>query len=240
MPASATTATFDSYRFEQKFLPERMTIHEMVALLRMHPALFREVYPERMVHNLYLDSPDLRCYRDHVNGATQRVKVRLRWYGADPVQTSQANLELKIKQGLVSRKVAYPFGALHLNGDTSNPLRQAASVAKSLPAFNRLQLKQLDPSLLNSYHRRYFCSRDGKYRVTLDWDLRFTRPGCAEPPEPGRPGPFAMPDLILELKFRPEDADGAEAITNELPFRLTRCSKYILGIERLNSAHRRA
>lgn len=240
MPAVINKAPIDLYRFEQKFLPERLTVHEMAALLRVHPALFREVYPERIVHNLYLDSPDLRCYRDHINGATHRVKVRFRWYGENSGLSEPTALELKIKQGLVSRKVAYPLGALHLNGGHSNPLREAAFTVKALPAFTRLQLKQLHPALLNTYHRRYFCSSDGKYRVTLDWDLRFTRPGCVEWAAHEHPGPFAMPNLILELKFSPADAEGAEAITNQFPFRLTRCSKYILGIERLNSAHRRA
>ena len=40
--------------------------------------------------------------------------------------------------------------------------------------------------------------------------------------------------VILELKFAPRHAElAADAVTNSLPFRLAKCSKYVLGIERL-------
>ena len=40
--------------------------------------------------------------------------------------------------------------------------------------------------------------------------------------------------MILELKFDARHAETAAAVTNAFPFRLQRCSKYVLGIEQLH------
>jgi hypothetical protein len=39
--------------------------------------------------------------------------------------------------------------------------------------------------------------------------------------------------IVIELKFGLAAADSAAHITNALPFRLARCSKYVLGITSL-------
>jgi len=39
--------------------------------------------------------------------------------------------------------------------------------------------------------------------------------------------------VVVELKFNLDAADGADYITNALPLRLARCSKYVLGISSL-------
>ena len=38
---------------------------------------------------------------------------------------------------------------------------------------------------------------------------------------------------VIELKYNQQDADGAKAITKNLPFRVTKNSKYVIGVERL-------
>jgi len=69
-------------RYERKFVADGFTLPEVLALVRRHPAAFREVYPARSVNNLYLDSPEFSDYHDHVNGVAHRNKTRIRWYGA--------------------------------------------------------------------------------------------------------------------------------------------------------------
>jgi hypothetical protein len=44
--------------------------------------------------------------------------------------------------------------------------------------------------------------------------------------------PPAAP-VVIELKFGLAEAEYAAPITNALPFRLARCSKYVLGINTL-------
>ncbi len=51
-------------RFELKFIAERMDLAELIALVRRQPGLFREVYPNRVVNNIYLDTPGLDDFED--------------------------------------------------------------------------------------------------------------------------------------------------------------------------------
>lgn len=66
-------------RYERKFTVQGLALSEILALVRRHPAAFREAYPPRMVNNVYFDTPGLNNYYDHVNGAPNRIKTRVRW-----------------------------------------------------------------------------------------------------------------------------------------------------------------
>ena len=43
----------------------------------------------------------------------------------------------------------------------------------------------------------------------------------------------AAPTIIIELKFGLESADDADLVTNAMPFRVARFSKYVAGIEHI-------
>jgi len=89
------------------------------------------------------------------------------------------------------------------------------------------------PTLVNRYQRRYYVSADGSFRLTVDWDLQFS--GFARFAADGSFS-AAGPSVILELKYAPRHADlAADAVSNALPFRLARCSKYVLGVQRITS-----
>jgi len=218
-----------AFRYERKFLPDRLSPSAAEASLKLHPALFARAFPERTVNNIYLDSPDLRHYLNHLNGAAERLKVRIRWYGTPLGGIPRPVLELKHKRGDVGHKQSYPLPPLSFqNGFCPDAVRAILRDA-DLPDLARSQVLCLEPLLFNSYQRRYFCSADGRYRVTLDFNLKFARPrrGLRLPPEAFHP----FTGLILELKYAPEDAPGVESITNRFPFRLTRFSKYVAGID---------
>ena len=222
-------------RYERKFLAPRCSLAEVLATVRRHPAAFREVYPERFVNNIYFDSPALRDYFDHVNGATDRVKTCIRWYGALSGPIAAPTLERKVKRGVVSGKHAYPLPPLHVNGGIEPGPLQAAFENAGLPGSVRAGLLQLHPVLVNRYRRRYFLSADGRFRLTADDELQFLAArrttGTTVSPRRG------SPTVILELKFEAREADHAARVTNAFPFRLTRCSKYVLGVEQLLVRH---
>jgi hypothetical protein len=96
-----------------------------------------------------------------------------------------------------------------------------------MPEIWRLTLQQLEPSLFNRYWRHYFVSANRNFRLTIDSELRFgaLRTSCRNAEL------LASPLVILELKFAPQHAEEAPSITSTFPFRLVRCSKYILGLE---------
>lgn len=220
-------------RYERKFLAESMSLAETLALVLRHPALFREAYPPRSVNNIYLDSPALRDYHDHIQGVACRSKTRIRWYGSCGVIVEHPVLERKIKQGEVGGKISYPLPAMALDADDPRRVVDAALRCGDVPPMLRAAAGLLMPTLVNRYQRRYYVSADGSYRLTVDWDLQFA--GFARFAAGGSLS-AADPSVIIELKYAPCHADNAaDAVSNALPFRLTRCSKYVLGVQRMTS-----
>jgi len=220
-------------RYERKFLAEPMSLAEALALVRRHPALFREAYPPRSVNNIYLDSPALRDYHDHIQGVASRSKTRIRWYGSCGLTVERPVLERKIKQGAVGGKVSHPLPAMAWDADDPRRVVDAALGCGDVPPLLRAAAGLRMPTLVNRYQRRYFVSADGSFRLTVDWDLQFA--GLARFAAGGALS-AADPCVIIELKYAPCHADrAADAVSNALPFRLTRCSKYVLGVQRMTS-----
>jgi hypothetical protein len=220
-------------RYERKFRAEPMSLAETLALVRRHPALFREAYPPRSVNNIYFDSPALRDYHDHIQGVACRSKTRIRWYGSCGVTVEHPVLERKIKQGAVGGKLSHPLLEMVFDADDPRRVVDAALHSGDVPPMLRATAGLLMPTLVNRYQRRYYVSADGSFRLTVDWDLQFagiTRFAA------DRSLSAADPSVIIELKFAPCHADlAADAVSNALPFRLTRCSKYVLGVQRMTS-----
>ncbi|HOB97222.1 MAG TPA: VTC domain-containing protein [Verrucomicrobiota bacterium] len=219
-------------RFERKFLPSGLSVAETIALVRRHPALFREPYPERVVNNVYFDTPDLRHFHDHVGGTARRFKVRIRWYGDFGGAIAQPRLEFKLRRGTVSGKEGYPFPPFELNGHFPRGVLEAAWHGDALPEQARLRLHGVQAVLGNRYRRRYFCTADGAVRLTVDWglefiDLRGVRASL-------RPLSGQDHGVIVEVKYADACAADAAAVTACFPFRLVRCSKYVLGVQRLD------
>ena len=93
-----------------------------------------------------------------------------------------------------------------------------------------MKLKSMKPVLLNRYSRKYFQSVNRDYRITVDTDIVFYRINC-------RNNSFLKKmtedvNVVLELKYNQDMDDNASFITNHFPFRLTKSSKFVSGIER--------
>ena len=72
--------------------------HDIYNQILLSPAFFKEIYYERRVNNIYLDSFDYANYYANINGEQNRVKQRIRWYG-DTFDAKTPILEYKIKHG---------------------------------------------------------------------------------------------------------------------------------------------
>jgi len=219
------------FRYERKFNIEGRTAEEVEAMIRFHPATFSEIFHERVVNNIYFDSFNMRHYFDNVNGANMRLKMRIRWYGDLFGTVEEPVLELKLKHNLHVGKLLYPLKEFVMDaGFSINDIRRVFAESSISEAI-RPHLSELNFSLLNSYTRKYFLSSDRNYRVTVDRDVmayglsphenRFLRRVV------NRTG------VILELKYNKAQDESADCITNYFPFRMTRSSKYVNGLERL-------
>lgn len=215
-------------RYERKFFAGATDGRDVELVVRGHPALFQEEYPPRYINNIYLDTPDRRAYRDHVDGVGDRQKHRIRWYGALSGLLESPVLERKAKRGLVGCKWSYHLPAFRF----CRSFDYGAFIAKAgldLPGEIWALLQSCSPSIVNRYRRRYYRSADGAFRLTADDQLTF-----GAPPPHGDPGsilPWREPGTILELKYAVQDEDRAHAVTSVLPFRVTRWSKYCHGVE---------
>ena len=217
------------FRFERKFFVEELTFHELEAMVRLHPALFREVYPWRWVNNLYLDSPALSSYFENVAGIADRMKVRIRWYGDLRQAVERPVLELKIKRGLMGTKLAFALDPVAMEPGFNSGLLRRCITQSEVPADIRELVKGLEPALLNRYRRRYFESADRKVRLTLDWDREFSK---INPSGLTFSQNWRLDNAtIVELKYDPDSDQRAAEISNEFPFRLTKSSKYVQGLE---------
>ncbi len=221
-----------TYRYERKFLVETLSLHQVQAIIKLHPQLFYQPYPPRYVNNLYLDTPDLENYYDNVRGVAQRRKVRVRWYGELGGEIRHPLLEFKIRNGLVGTKHTYPLAGFCLDtGFCDRRLWQVATHS-TLPERVWRELRNLSLVLLNRYYRYYYVSRNGHFRVTLDTRPTFFKVNGAF----GNRLVHRQVDFrnhVVELKYEIEQAPHADRVSSFFPFTVTRHSKYVQGMERV-------
>ena len=221
----------ERFRYERKYFVDELSKEKVEAILKCHPAIFSEIYSQRYVNNIYFDTINMRSYLDNKDGVSERVKVRIRWYG-DLFRKIQAPvLELKIKHNMHVGKRSYPLKPFALDHDLSLDAVQEIFQESDLPDFLRVHLKKLSFALLNRYSRRYFLSADGHFRVTLDVGLEsyeiapFQNTFLRKREDPN--------GTIIEFKYDQNQNEMADRLTNVLPFRVSRSSKYIAGLENI-------
>lgn len=206
-------------RYERKYQVASLALPAVEQVIRLHPQGFRSLYPPRWINNLYFDSPALDAFEDNVAGAPQRVKHRLRWYGRPFGQLKDPVLETKIKDNMLGWKRSQPLpSGLY---EATDFLELAAACRELLGKGRELQ-----PVLFNSYYRSYWGALACPFRITIDSQLQF--------------GPYrdwAAPRLsyqddaiIVEVKYDAKQEAKSDAILQHLPFRLSKSSKYVTGI----------
>lgn len=231
---SVKPATEESLcRLERKFFISEWTGSEVESLIKLHPAVFSEIYGERFVNNLYFDTPDRRFYWNSLDGMPYRIKFRIRWYGELMGWVKSPTLELKIKQGAVGQKRSYSVIPFNVDHSLDRHQLQAVFRKSHLPDEVEEELAVLEPLFMNRFRRRYFQSADGVFRITVDTELEYYAIGFL--------GRILRKEwccdrgTILELKYSVDKDSQADEITQHFPFRMTRNSKYVAGVERTES-----
>jgi len=221
-----------NFRYEHKFYITELTLKEIEIKIKFHPAIFQEIYRGRAVNNIYFDSFNFHNFYDNIEGITQRLKVRIRWYGNMFGAIEQPVLEFKFKHNLHVGKLSYPLKPFILDDNFSIDTIRAIFAASDLSQPLKAYLKELNFSLLNSYYRKYFLSADHKYRITVDDHMQ------VRALSPYR-NTFlhTLTDyngIVLELKYNKQPYNtGADKITNYFSFRVTKSSKYVEGVKKI-------
>lgn len=206
-------------RFEKKYRIESEEVALVKQRLRLHPAGLRKIYPDRQVNNIYFDTPDLITYRQNVAGINQRKKFRLRWYGEELEQIQQSIFEIKIKDNELGRKESQYVGDVELT--------DIQCIIKKINALSS-RVVSLRPVIFNQYQRSYYGTADAQFRITVDWNLRYAGLHSSGqllrlmPPEQA---------VVVEVKYDEHLDNAAERIFKYLPYRQTKNSKYVTGVE---------
>ena len=221
------------YRYERKFHAPDLTLDQVTMVVARHPAHFVKAYPSRRINNVYFDTADLSDFRAHLLGSDRRRKVRIRWYGESMGAARPAVLEVKAKRGTVGTKRHFKLPPLDFDGGINmSAVREA--VADGTPAAAMAGFVSCaQPALFNSSLRRYFVSVARRFRIPIDTEMEFQ---VVNDRAYSHVRSYREERLrIVELKYDKADDQDASKIVCRLPFRLTKHSKYVAGLERLRA-----
>lgn len=204
-------------RFERKYRIDNLSIFHILQIIKVHPASFYKLHPDRFVNNIYFDTPNLTCLNDNLMGVNHRKKYRVRWYGADVHTIINPKLEVKYKENELGGKTVLDLEPISLSN--LNDIQQKVNAL--IP-----QQHTLKPTLLNSYYRSYWGTKDGKFRITVDAQLQFH--SLMHSPHFVN---YVHKDavVVVELKYDETDEKMLDEIVRFLPFRLSKNSKYVNG-----------
>ena len=178
-------------------------------------------FPTRQINSIYFDDYSYSSLEDSIEGNSLRTKKRIRWYGMQKRQVD-ATLEVKKKQGIYSWKQLYK-NKYKVNPNAKSWGGMIESKDEKYGPNTDL-LNQLPRSII-SYNRQYFCSFDGKVRITIDQNLQSFLQNI----------PFSTNlirskkhhnFMIIEVKVDSKDEHLVELVRQEIPFAPRRFSKY--------------
>ena len=189
---------------------------------------FREIFKLREVNSIYYDDVDYNFFHESEDGLNQRTKIRARYYDSGK---EGYKLEYKLKNDNLNWKVYKSSNQkeegplipliFDFKNSSFNPIRLPASISNVFK-----------PTILVSYLRRYFLSKDHALRATIDYRIKFSKAKLAK----------TRIDIglervhhknVLELKYDNSIQPSStfiELLCQEFNFDLSRSSKYCNGI----------
>jgi len=222
----------NNFRYERKFAISDISVHGIEEVVKNHPAYFKEIFEIRYINNIYFDTQNLTHYYDNSFGKAQRKKYRIRWYGDINSVVKNPILEIKIKDALLGTKESYKLKAFSIKSDNLLNSIMRSLQNSGLPERVFEEIKHIAPTLVNRYKRKYFIDFSKNYRITVDSKIEYYNVSSKQI--------FFKEQIrddnsvILELKYNQENNDNASSISSQLPFRMTKNSKYVNGIECFN------
>jgi hypothetical protein len=172
----------------------------------------------------YFDTPELRCYVDHVEGHEPRFKARTRLY----VDSGSCVFEVKLKREdgeTDKRQTEHPADDADRFTDSARQCLEEALSDAGLEAPERM-----DPTLLTRFERITLAAREGSERLTCDLTVRLTNPdGDAA----------GLRDGVVVVETKSERGESpADQVLAELGLEPISLSKYRVGMSLVGGADR--
>ena len=206
-------------RVDRKYIVDYDTLEALLAELG-DDYVALEIGGERLQRydSIYFDNPGLKAYRDHVKGRRKRFKCRTRVYGGE---TGFFDLKLQGRRGETAKH------RLSLSVDDHGSLAPRASSflkRKLLEEYGAHAPADMEPVLRSSFVRLTLLHASKPERLTIDFDIEFTRVG-------GEERFRILPDRVLIESKSASRAGVVDRILPRLGARpVTMCSKYCLGV----------
>lgn len=216
------------FRYERKYFISDFSKSQVEMVVKNHPSIFKEIFYERIINNIYFDTLERNNYVDNIEGSKDRVKFRIRWYGDLEGKILKPKLEMKIKIGLLGAKRTFKLQPFCFDEKLSRADLQDVFRKSDLPDDVMTLILQQWPALVNQYRRKYFQSMDKKFRITIDDKQKFL--AIRSFGNTFLSGFKDDSNIILELKYDQQYFMDAEVVSNCFPFRVTKSSKYARGI----------
>lgn len=214
-------------RYERKWVMDQTSSIAGKALIQNLPLVLTETFTPRSVHSLYFDTEDFLCFQLHESGSRNRYKVRIRWYGDLFADILEAQLEIKIRNERMVKKLTYKLGQLYINELFLDNCSMAFKA--NLPKDVAELCRNLKPKVFTSYDRRYFATYGGKVRVTFDSNLCFYK--FSNNKQISMNGMMQAPMSIIELKYPVDLNSELSPYFSSFPGAQTRNSKYTTGVK---------
>ncbi|MER2564388.1 MAG: polyphosphate polymerase domain-containing protein [Myxococcaceae bacterium] len=235
------TVTENFERFEYKFWAPRQHVESSLKVLdgfMEQDAVALRAGATQVNTSLYFDSRHFTFLNQHLSGAPDRIKLRVRYYGEAP--RGECFFEIKRRQVAVvmkKRAVLSLEQAREVVHDVTRPLPVQNA---ALNTFQYLAVRcQAAPKLLVRGHRRAFRAVDRTLdtRLTIDDEMAWQPVRGADPLTPDPSTWRRMPErhtdarVLVEVKFRDVKPWWLGNVIAALaPYRLS-FSKYVAAAE---------
>jgi hypothetical protein len=221
---------YESLRYEKKYICSNLLTSQARLIIKSLPSQFIQSFSPRFVNNIYFDSLDKDNYQNNIDGIGDRHKVRVRWYNKFFGYVKKPKLEIKSKKNHQNYKNTFAINNFYFEKNLKNKKNLKNWINKAdIPGNIQKLLYSLHISSMNSYYREYFISTDNKIRITLDSEMTFYDVGTESIIKINA---VDNDYPLIELKYNSKLSSEGDNIANEIPFRINRHSKYILGVEK--------
>ena len=178
--------------------------------------------------SLYFDNINWSSVTDNITGIANRKKIRLRWYGQE--EKNIPFLELKIRDGRLGRKIAYPLRSLQDRLFSMDIGSIMAEVKREMIKQHVIIDEDLMSTLQVSYDREYYEDLDG-IRITIDQNIKFF--GACSNQKLSTTLCTPYPYKVMEIKFHPSLKSRVSELMRPLHITTKRHSKYLVGLAML-------
>tara|TARA_B100000795_G_C22789218_1_gene436087 strand:- start:243 stop:890 length:648 start_codon:yes stop_codon:yes gene_type:complete len=210
----------NNIRIEKKFVFGKYQNDFIEKLLLINN--FSNIFPDREISSIYLDTLNYDFARDNINGVNERKKIRIRWYNND---LDNLYFEEKNKQNFYVWK-----NIKKLNIDL-NKKKLIECLKAFLLKSDYTKNHNYKFILKTNYKRNYWLSNNGKIRATIDTEIKAS-------PANNLLKTISLPETILEFKFSPNlESYFREFFSMQrLNIRSKKYSKYIQSLTALDES----